>query len=276
MHMARTKIQLPKHFISDSWHLVKDHKALYFFPLMNVIFSSVLVFTFITAAVFPFFRDELTQHASGPIKALTVKIIIGLVAILLLPIISNVINAAIFFYSNALLENRSETVSGALGLAIKRTPSLILWSLIQGTVGFFLNLMTSSKHPLADLIIDLIFGVAWSLLSFFVLPVILFENKSTFLAIKESIQLARNLWGKRGFISFGLWGLLTVFLFLLGVGVIALGWRLHDQWSFVVIGIGIVYLIAVAYTNRLIRVIVQIQLYKAIKNGAYVGSVGAQ
>ncbi len=125
------------------------------------------------------------------------------------------------------------------GLATARDhkKALSRWALIQVIIGFILSAIRESAGDNAiaaiiALIVTVVVGIIWAVISFFVLPLIIFESLGAGQAIKRSKDLARNQWGKqirgtvriavRGTLVYTLPGVLAIIvgivLIMFGVG----------------------------------------------------------
>jgi len=51
----------------------------------------------------------------------------------------------------------------------------------------------------------------------------------------------------------------------IGIAIIVLSFKFADQWSILVCTIGIIYLLVLAYTSRLLKIIIQLRLYILIR-----------
>jgi hypothetical protein len=109
----------------------------------------------------------------------------------------------VIFFNTGLVACAHESLKGnpasfAIGLreARKRLPAVIGWSLISATVGVILRLMAEYLGPVAR-IVESIFGLAWSIATFFVIPILVVENRRPMPAVKESAQLLMKTWGAR-------------------------------------------------------------------------------
>jgi hypothetical protein len=94
--------------------------------------------------------------------------------------------------------------------------------MLAATVGTILRLLEENFGWLGKLVISLV-GVAWSIATFFVVPVIAYENVGPFDALKRSTTMMKNKWGESigaGF-SFGLVQL--VGFLVVGGGLFLLG-----------------------------------------------------
>ena len=265
--MARKRIQIPQAFITESWQLVKRHKNMYWLLLSNLVVTSILLIVMLAALILPIF--DLSQ-AHGAVAAVLVKVIIVVFAYLLIPLTANIFNGAIILYANGIMTKQPITLLQALSQSIKKIGVLTQWTLVQSTIGIILRLIDTIAHnALAELVINLILGAAWGLISFFALPFMLLDNQNAISAIKSSVTTVKNIWGQRAIIRLGSLSLIFLLLSLAGIGLIVLGIKLQDQWSLMMIVVAIVFLVAVAYTRTLLLAVIKVKLYLAVKAGEY-------
>ncbi|MBI3665511.1 MAG: DUF4013 domain-containing protein [Acidobacteria bacterium] len=97
------------------------------------------------------------------------------------------------------------TIRDSMRLAWERKGKILEWALLAATVGTILRLIEQRLDWLGRLVVKLI-GVAWTLASYFVAPVLAFENLGPIDALKHSARLFRDNWGENvvGGFSFGL------------------------------------------------------------------------
>jgi hypothetical protein len=125
----------------------------------------------------------------------------------------------IIFFNSALIAcaiirfNGGEPSLGdGMQAAIARLPQILGWSLVSATVGFLLKMVESRSEKVGAFVADLL-GLAWSIATFFVIPVIVVEKVGPIDAIRRSGSILRRTWGEAfvGNQSIGLF----VFLFSL-------------------------------------------------------------
>ena len=73
--------------------------------------------------------------------------------------------------------------------------SIFIWAMISATVGLVLQLISEKAGFIGQIIIGFI-GMAWSLITYFAIPVMIFEEKGPVEAIKASASLFRKTWGE--------------------------------------------------------------------------------
>lgn len=130
-----------------------------------------------------------------------------------------------FFFQAALVAAALErmgggdpTVGSALRAARQRLGAIVVWGVIAGTVGMLLKAI-QDRSELVGRIIAGLFGVAWSLATFFMVPVLVMEQNSIPDSFKRSAKLFRSTWGETLAGGFGI-GLIG---FLLMVPIVLLG-----------------------------------------------------
>lgn len=131
-------------------------------------------------------------------------------------------NAALV--SCALLKFHGETPSISAGFeaAVSRLPQILAWALVSATVGLLLKAIEGANDKVGKLI-SAVLGTAWSIMTFFVVPVLVVEKTGPVEAVKRSVQILKKTWGealvgRTGIGLFLLVGWLPAAL-LLGLGV---------------------------------------------------------
>ena len=112
-------------------------------------------------------------------------------------------NCAIIANANIRLTGGDPKFADGVNAALKRLPIIIVWGIIAGTVGLLLKFLEgvarSSDHPAAAAVatvIHVIGGLAWWLMTFFMIPHLILENKSIGDALKASKATFFDTWGE--------------------------------------------------------------------------------
>ena len=145
----------------------------------------------------------------------------------------------IFFFNTALvgaasmrLEGRDPTVSDVLRIAWSKVRIILAYAAIAATVGMILRAIEQRAGWIGKWIAGL-FGAAWTVVTFMVVPVLVHRDIGPIDAIKESASLLKQTWGENligqggvGLIFmlfyFGLW-MACGALFVVSVGSGSLG-----------------------------------------------------
>ncbi len=121
---------------------------------------------------------------------------------------------------------RGEEVSVGAGLrfSMSRIGAIFSWALFAASVGTILKAIQENSGLLGKIITGIL-GIVWSVATFFVVPIIAYENLGPVDAFKRSAKMMKEKWGESlaGTFSFGLIqfiGILVVGFVLFMVGSI--------------------------------------------------------
>ena len=140
------------------------------------------------------------------------------------------------------------------------------WALVSATVGLLLRIIEERSQKVGRFVAGLL-GMAWTLVSFLVIPILVVEKKGPLQALSESTQLLKKTWGEQlaGNFSFGL------LFFLLGIPAFALVFLGFLSGSAAIIflcaGLAAVYLILLALVQSALQAIFQAAMYLYARNG---------
>lgn len=114
-------------------------------------------------------------------------------------------NVALVASASDRLAGGSATVNYGLQIAWQRKGKIFQWAILAATVGILLNALEQRLSWLGRLVTRLI-GVAWTLATFFVVPLLAAEDVGPAEALTRSAELFTETWGEQliGGFSFGL------------------------------------------------------------------------
>src|SRR5579872_1003473 len=98
-----------------------------------------------------------------------------------------------------------------------RLPQILAWAFVSASVGLILKLIENAHEKIGEFI-SAILGTAWSIMTFFVVPVLVVEKVGPFEAVGRSVSLLKKTWGEALIGRLGL----GLFLFLLAIPVFLL------------------------------------------------------
>lgn len=128
-------------------------------------------------------------------------------------------NAAVVHVAARHFEGEDATVRDGLEAAWAKRRPIAVWSLLAATVGTAMYVL-DEKFGAAGAVARLGFDVAWSLLTFFVVPIIVMEDERSIRSILErSGSTFRETWGETVTVTFGIGMLLLPVLFVGGAGI---------------------------------------------------------
>jgi len=103
--------------------------------------------------------------------------------------------AAVIAGATERMRGGNPTVSSALSAAARRIGPILLWAVIASTVGMIIKAVQDRLGFVGRIIVGLI-GAAWSLGTFFVVPVLVLEEQPVGASISRSVALFKKTWGE--------------------------------------------------------------------------------
>jgi hypothetical protein len=237
----------------SSWRVLKADKELLLLPVMSFIATIVVAVSFLAPLLVNF--DETTVEDPG-----TAGYVLMFAAYLVLSFITIFFNAALVHAANERLEGGDPTIGSALRGAAARLGGIFQWSLVSATVSIILRAV-QERGGLLGRIAGSIAGIAWSLVTFLVIPVLVIERVSVGDAIRRSGSLFKRTWGENvaAQIGFGLLGFVAMIPAAL---VIALGVAAGSAVAVLAVAVAVVWILGVVMTLTALNGIFQTALYR--------------
>ncbi len=185
-----------------SWRVLMLDRELIFFPVMSVLALVVLALAiFLGGLAGGGFETGEEGGVSGG----------GLALVLVMAFASSFIviffNAALVAAALERLRGGDPNVASGLKAASAHIPQILAWALVTTVVTLILQILRD-RGGIAGQVASWIGGVAWSLATFFVIPLLVAEGIGPFEAIRRSSSLLRQTWGRQVAASFG-FGIVT-------------------------------------------------------------------
>jgi hypothetical protein len=87
------------------------------------------------------------------------------------------------------------TVGSALAAAYRRLGAIVLWAVAAATVGMVIRII-HDRVGFIGRIVTAFAGAAWSLATFFIVPVLVLEDRSTADSFRRSLSVFKQTWGE--------------------------------------------------------------------------------
>ncbi len=225
---------------SDSWkltktsfRLIREDRALLVYPLVAGI-ATIAVIVLLIAAEYWFVAPVIVGGGSLTTPYEVLALVLFLVAYLASTMISVYCTAALIGAATLKLSGQQPTAADGWRVARARLGRLIGWALITATVGLVIQAISRRVGGIAGAVIGAAGAFSWGVITYFAIPVLLYENQGAWASLKRSAHLFVSTFGRTLFsnLALGLLIGLGVFAaFLLGVaglvvltgGSIALG-----------------------------------------------------
>ncbi len=131
-------------------------------------------------------------------------------------------NTALIHCTRLYFKGDEVSVSKGLNFAMSRLSAILLWALFAATVGTILKIIQENVGWIGKIITGLI-GVVWSIATFFVVPVIAYENAGPLQAFKRSTQIMKEKWGESLASTFSFGMIQIIAVLIVGVPLFILG-----------------------------------------------------
>ncbi|WP_254824054.1 DUF6159 family protein [Haloglomus halophilum] len=135
-------------------------------------------------------------------------------------------NAALVYAARESFRGADPTVVESLRAAAGHAGALVVWALASAVVGLVLRAIESSSDLLGDLVAALL-GLAWGALTYFVVPVVVFEDAGPVEMFRESGRTVRDIWGEAFGADFTTEAV-SLLLVLPGIAVVAVALLVPD------------------------------------------------
>ncbi len=253
---------------SRSWGLIKasagvlaKDKELLVFPLLSAACTLVVVAAFVLPALGLGALDGLRDGGGVSLLAYVLAFLFYLVQYFV-----------IFFFNTALvgaamirLDGGDPTVGDGLRIARSKALPILGYAAIAATVGMVLRAIQERAGFVGRLVSGAL-GVAWTLASFLVVPVLVTRDIGPVDAVKESALLLKKTWGENLIGQGGvglLFGLLFFALVLLGgAAIIAVATTGNGVLTGLVVAIVIIAMLLAALIQAALSGIYSAALYR--------------
>jgi hypothetical protein len=194
-----------------SWGVVREDRQLLLLPIISFLCSLVVMGVFALGAL----GIGLPEQGESWSPAFYV---LGFVMYVALSFVTIYCNAAIVGTATKRLRGEEATIKDGLALARQHIGKIFVWAVITATVGMVLRSIQERAGFLGAIVAGLV-GVAWNVITFFVVPVILYEPLGVPDAIRRSASIFRQRWGEQ-FVGNATIGLA---IFLVAIPIVVVG-----------------------------------------------------
>jgi len=252
--------------VKASWRILMEDKKLLAFPILSGIVTLLVIATFVVPLIF---TDGAYSLATNSVAGIILLFLFYLVSYFVVIFF----NVGLISCVHAKLNGKDMTVGEGLSAAGRHIGSIFAWAVVAATVGLILHMIEDRAGFLGQIAASIVGGV-WSLVTLFVVPVLAFEDKGVFSAMKESVELFKKTWGESVvgtisitliFVAIGFVGLLLV------LGTLFIG---NFTLFMVALALFIVLIAVLAILSSAMQGIFTVALYTYAKTGSAPGIFG--
>jgi Family of unknown function (DUF6159) len=251
-----------------SWSVVKADRSLVAFPIISGIAALFCALVFFGAGA------GLMSNKSLNIVGIVV-IVIGLY---LLVVISVFCGVALTACASRSLEGHDTTVGEGIAAAREKLDVIFAWAGVQLVIGALISIVQSLLREAGGGIVAAIFGglanLAWTVATFFVIPVIALEGLGPRDAIKRSSAVLREHWGEGVTGSFAIGGIVFLLGFLPAGVLIFLGIVVANSSAAgagVLIVLGVIVLVIAGLLQTTIMAVFRVALFRYATDSRVLG-----
>ncbi|MGM0509727.1 MAG: DUF6159 family protein [Thermoplasmatota archaeon] len=212
--------------MKTSWKILMKDKEILLFPFISMIISGLIILTFIV----PLFL--YTGFGISPAMMRGYDIYIYMFALYIpLYFVGTFFNTAVVGCADTRLKGKDPDFMYGLRIAGRNWYKIFLWALLASTVGIILQILRSKLKLIGRIAVSLI-GIAWTYGTFFIVPVLIFEDRGVWASVKESASIFKDTWGESftGSMGFGLIIFILAFAGLIPIGFLVIagviGWMI--------------------------------------------------
>jgi len=260
MQRIRNTIDLAK----ASWNVLKADRELIALPVISALAGVVVAATFVIPLI------ATGSFEGGDNQGTPLTYVLLFVMYVALAYVTIFFNAALIHAANERLDGGDPTLRSAIAGARERAWRILPWAIVSATVSIILRAIEERAGTVGRIIAG-IAGIAWSLVTFLVLPTLVLEDVRVLDAIRRSGQLFKRTWGENVAAQVG-FGLLGFVLMLPGFLLAALGIAGGGAIAVAGIAVAVVWGIAVAVVLSALSGIYQTALYRYARDGSVGGA----
>ncbi|MGH9013755.1 MAG: DUF6159 family protein [Acidimicrobiia bacterium] len=211
-----------------SWAVLRSDKTLAGIPAISALVSLVVLGAF--AGLFFLVGIDSGDDGEG---LRPIGYVIAAIAYLVSAFVTVYFQGALVAGASERLQGGDATLGASLRAASAKLHRLLPWAIVTATVSFVISQL--ERQGWVGAIVGSLLGMAWNVLTFLTIPIIVIEDTGPVAALKRSKDLFTRTWGENlaAQVGFGFIGLVAL---LPAVALVAIG---AASGSGVVIGVAI-------------------------------------
>jgi hypothetical protein len=253
------------HIFRESLTVLWKDKELMLFPFLSGIFSILAFGTMIFAGWTTGFFARIANAGERSFEANA----LGYVALFLWYFVSWFIvlffNVAIIHCARMRLDGGDPTVADGFRAAAQHLGRIAAWAAVSATVGIILKFI-AERSALVGKIVSSLLGAVWSIATFFIVPVMIFERRSLRDSVKTSTELISKTWGE-SLVGHGGIGVFTMLLVIPGLAFPIIGFFISTTALLVGLGVMVLYWLVLAVMSSALSAIYRTTLYLYASGG---------
>jgi hypothetical protein len=211
-----------------SWQVLAEDKELIALPAISAVASLIFVTPFFAIAALTASTNQTsssTTSSSGGVSLGIPGYIALFLAYLIVAYITIFFQSALILAANERMTGGNPTLKSSLRGAWKNAGHILPWAIISATVSIVLQAIQERAGFIGKIVVGLV-GVAWTLVTMLVLPILVIEGVGVKEALTRSGAAFKRTWGEN-VVGNGAIGLISFLAMLAGIlvcgGIIFIG-----------------------------------------------------
>ncbi len=252
-----------------TFKILKNDKVMLLFPLLSSLFSIL----FIVALIVPF----VILSTFGVTQQNGVASIIALFVLYFgLAFLATFFNVCVVYYTKKVFRNEEVTFKSTISFAFSNLKLIIYWAIVSATVSVLIRILENITRRMGGIgqmisrILLASVAMGWAIATVFVIPSIVYNKKTPFDAIKESVETLRKTWGE-SIIRYAGLNIIQFIVTLIGVvilgGITILSFILNLYVGIVMLIITIIFVVVNVLVFQVANDIFNTALFEYAQNG---------
>jgi hypothetical protein len=178
--------------IKASWRVLQQDRELIWLPVISLLSTAVTAALFLGGAWLTHTTDPVTGNVAMSAAS---WVILG-VMYLALAFVTIFFNTALICAAWERLHGGDPTLGSALDAATSRIGRILPWAVVSATVSIIIRAV-EQRAGIVGRVVGAVAGIAWSLVTFLVLPIIVVEGLGVGDALKRAGELFKKTWGEQ-------------------------------------------------------------------------------
>lgn len=247
--------------VQASWGVLRQDRELLFLPVL----SALAAITMLAAAFFGLFWDDIAARQDPGPPGVGTWIVMSAV-VYALSYSSIFFNVALICGADERMEGGDPTLGSSLREATQYARAIAPWAAITVVVSTVLNAIEEHGGLVGE-IVAAVLNVAWGLVTFLVLPVMVMEGVGVRQAMRRSKDLFKRTWGETVSGNVGM-SLVTFLAMLPAVLVVMLSIAANDPAILTGgIAVAVLWMALVVVVMSALNAVFRVVLYRWVTDG---------
>lgn len=209
----------------NSFKVLNANKQLVLFPILSSISLILVIGSFVVGALaINGWNTDFLDENQNPVLQYAILFVFYVINYFIIVFF----NMALIHCTRLYFRGEQVSLSEGIRFSMSRIGVIFSWAVFAGVVGTILKAIQENSGIVGKIITGLI-GIVWGVATFFVVPVIAYENKGPLEAFKRSSQLMREKWGESLAGNFSLGLIQFIGILVVGVVLFMLGYIIHPM-----------------------------------------------